>query len=248
MSLTGKIQDLLRTVAPKRFYFEDALITTHNHDFVQDPAFRKAYDRGLQASGGKDCHNQWRVYLALWAARNCARIEGDFIECGVNYGFTSSAVMQDLQWDKLGKQFWLVDSFSGIDERQTTDQEKKSGALEINENSKRVGFYNCDVERVRENFSQWKNARVVQGWIPDCLGQVTASKVAFMHIDLNSAIPEIQAFRHFLPRLSSGAFILLDDYAYVGYGVTFAEWNKVAKELNFEILSLPTGQGLIHIR
>ena len=248
MSLTGKIQGLLRNVAPKRFYFEDALITTHNHDFVNDPAFRKAYNRGLKASGGKNSHNQWRVYLALWAARVCSKIEGDFIECGVNYGVTSSAVMEHLEWDKLRKQFWLVDSFSGIDERQTTDEERKSGALETNEVSKRGGYYNCDVERVRQNFSQWKSARVVQGWIPECLNQVTASKVAFLHIDLNSAVPEIQAFKHFLPKLSPGAFILLDDYAYVGFDVTVAEWNKVGRELGFEVLALPTGQGLIQIR
>ena len=200
MSLAGNIQRLFRTVAPKRFYFEDALITTHNHDFVYDPRFKKAYQRGLKASGGRDWHNQWRVYVALWMARSAAKLEGDFVECGVNYGFTSSAIMEDLDWDKLGKQFWLVDSFSGIDEKQTTDEEKNLGALKRNEDNKSTGFYNCDVERCRQNFNQWKTAHVIQGWIPNCLDQISASKVAFMHIDLNSAIPEIQAFKYFLPK------------------------------------------------
>ena len=247
MSLAGYVQNLLRTVAPKRFYFEDALITTHNHSFVNDQAFIQAYRRGLKATGGIDYHNQWRVHVALWVARTCAKLDGDFIECGVNYGLTSSAIMEHLEWNKLGKQFWLVDSFSGIDEKQATDEEKNSGAIERNSASKRTGFYNCDVEHCRRNFSEWETAHVVQGWVPQCLDKITAPKIAFVHIDLNSAPPEIQAFKYFLPRLSPGAFVLLDDYAYTGFETTFTEWNKVAKELNFEILSLPTGQGLIHI-
>ena len=247
MRLAGQVQKLFRAVAPKRFYFEDALITTHNHDFVNDPGFRKAYERGLKAAGGRDWHNQWRVYIALWVARMCSKLEGDFVECGVNYGFTSSAIMDQLQWDKLGKHFWLIDSFSGIDEKQATDEEKKRGAIETSETNKRSGFYNSDVERCRANFSEWKMAHVVQGWIPDCLNLITSSKIAFMHIDLNSVTPEIQAFKCFLPKLSRGAFVLLDDYGYSGADLTFAGWNNVARELNVNILALPTGQGLIHI-
>jgi hypothetical protein len=247
MRFAGQIQKLLRGMAPKRFYFEDALITTHNHDFVNDPGFRRAYERGIKAAEGRDWHNQWRVYLALWVARSCAKIEGDFVECGVNYGFTSSAIMEQQDWDKVGKKFWLIDSFSGIDERQATEQEKQSGALETSIANKRTGFYNSDVERCRRNFSQWKMAEVVQGWIPDCLDVVKSSKVAFLHIDLNAIAPEIQSIKYFLPKLSHGAFVLLDDYAYSGADFIFAGWNNAAKELGFDILALPTGQGLIHI-
>src|SRR6185437_8328689 len=246
MNLAGRLQQLLRSAAPKRYYFEDALITTHNHSFVDDPAFTNAYARGLKASGGKDWHNRWRVYLALWVARMCSQIEGDFVECGVNYGFTSSAIMQQLNWDRLGKKFWLIDSFAGIDAKQSTEQEKALGAVERSETNKRTGFYNSDAERCRANFSEWKNAHVIEGWIPDCLNQVTSAKVAFMHIDLNAVVPEIEAFKYFRSKLSHGAFILLDDYAYSGADLTFAGWSKAAKELNFEILALPTGQGLIH--
>ena len=247
MSLAGRMQKLLRRVAPKRFYFEDALITTHKHGFVDDPQFKKAYERGLRASEGRDWHNRWRVYLALWVARMCSRVDGDFVECGVNYGFTASAIMEDLDWDKLGRQYWLVDSFAGVDEKQATAEEKRRGLLDTSEANKRSGFYNTNVERCRKNFSQWKNAKVLQGWIPDCLGLIPSSKIAFMHIDLNSVVPEVQAFKYFLPKLSRGCFVLLDDYAYAGADVTFTAWNEAARELNIRILALPTGQGLIHI-
>jgi hypothetical protein len=61
-------------------------------------------------------------------------------------------------------------------------------------------------------------------------------------------IPEVEAFGYFLPKLAPGAFVLLDDYAYTGADATFAGWNKAAKEHGVDILAIPTGQGLIHIR
>lgn len=246
MSLADKLQQLLKPLVPRRYYFEDALITTHSHTFVDDPKFRNAYDRGLKAAGGRDWNNRWRVYVATWVARMCAQIEGDFIECGVNYGFTSSAIMQQLNWDTLGKEFWLIDSFAGIDPKQSTAEEKQRGAIETSEASKRTGFYNSSAERCRANFGEWKNAHVIEGWIPDCLNQVTSAKVAYMHIDLNAVAPEIESFKYFRSKLTRGSFVLLDDYGYSGADLTHAGWNQAAKEMGFDILSLPTGQGLIH--
>ena len=247
MLLTDYLQRLCRGLLPKRFYCEDALITTHNHEFVEDPAFQKAYARGVKATGGVDYHNRWRLYLALWLARTAAKLEGDFVECGVNYGFTASAIMEDLSWNNLGKTFWLIDSFSGADEGQLTEQEKNNTTLVRHSSARASGFYNSDPDHCRRNFSEWKDARVEQGWIPQCLGVVTSSKIAFLHIDLNSFAPEIAAFRYFSARLTPGAVVLLDDYGYAGGGETFREWKRVSGELRLDILSLPTGQGLIWI-
>src|SRR5262245_14975014 len=74
------------------FYDWDGLATIHNHEFMVDPAFVKAYQRGLK-SGGAELHIYWRVHVALWAARAASRLDGDFIECGVNAGIVSSAIM-----------------------------------------------------------------------------------------------------------------------------------------------------------
>jgi hypothetical protein len=85
-------------------YNRDGLITVHNHTFMGEPQFQRAYDRGVAAIGGDDKYRiQWRVHVALWAAASAAKLEGDFVECGVNYGFMSSAIMEALDWDKLGK-------------------------------------------------------------------------------------------------------------------------------------------------
>src|SRR5882724_13297901 len=90
-----------------------ALLTVHGDHFRSDPQFRAAYARGIKASAGVDPHFEWRVHVALWAARTAAKLPGDFVECGVNAGFISSAIMQRLNWSGTGKQFYLIDTFEG---------------------------------------------------------------------------------------------------------------------------------------
>ncbi|MHC4225169.1 MAG: class I SAM-dependent methyltransferase, partial [Planctomycetota bacterium] len=97
-------------------YAEDGLRSVHNHDFVRDPAFAAAYARAVHACG-KDYHWRWRMHVGLWAATACARLDGDFAECGVNHGAFASAVMHFLDWDSLGKTFWLLDTWQGMDAR-----------------------------------------------------------------------------------------------------------------------------------
>src|SRR5262249_47604202 len=64
-------------------YDQGGLRSIHNHEFMDDPAFRKAYQRGIRAAGD-DYRWHWRVHVGLWAAACAARLEGDFVECGVN--------------------------------------------------------------------------------------------------------------------------------------------------------------------
>src|SRR5258708_34978180 len=94
-------------------YVEDGLITVHPGLFREDPCFMQAYARGVRSSGGVDPHFEWRVHAALWAAQTSLLVPGDFVECGVNAGFISSAVMQYLDWNRVGRRFFLIDTFSG---------------------------------------------------------------------------------------------------------------------------------------
>lgn len=97
----------------REYYARDSLFTANNDHFLNEPAFQAAYARGVKASGGFDPQMEWRVHIALWAARIAIRIPGDFVECGVNAGFMSSAIMQRLDWRRVEKRFHLIDTFSG---------------------------------------------------------------------------------------------------------------------------------------
>lgn len=94
-------------------YAKDGLVSFHRHSFMDDPEFNRAYQRGVQACG-TDYEFQWRIHVSLWAASSASTLDGDFVECGVNRGFQSSAIMEHLDWDKLGKTYYLLDTFEGL--------------------------------------------------------------------------------------------------------------------------------------
>src|SRR5437588_7885241 len=101
-------------------YVQYGLNSIHNHDFVRDPRFLSAYNRGVQA-GQEDYNWHWRVHVGLWAAYHGRQLTGDFVECGVNRGVLSSAIMQYLNWNQLGRRFFLFDTFRGLDEKYSVE-------------------------------------------------------------------------------------------------------------------------------
>jgi hypothetical protein len=226
-------------------YEFDGLHTVHNARFREDQRFQSAYARALQASNGVDPQIAWRIHIGLWAASVASRIPGDFVECGVNAGFLSSAILSYLDWDSLGKRFYLVDTFDGPVMRQFSDEEIAHGRLDAAQQSLSAGAYITDIERVRHNYSEWRRIEIVKGCIPEVLPAVDTNSVAFLHLDMNCAYPETAALRHFWPYVSSGGIVLFDDYAYFGCDGQARAIDKVVAALGAEVLVLPTGQGMI---
>lgn len=221
-------------------YSQDGLQSIHNHDFMLDPTFCKAYKRGVLACE-QDYHWHWRVHVGVWAAFSASKLKGDFVECGVNQGFLSSAIMEYLNWDSLNKIFYLMDTFSGIDERYISAEEAESGILERTMDF----YYTNNIAIVKKNFSQWKNIQIIAGSIPETLNAVETDKIAYLHIDMNCSPPEVAAFNYFWERLVPGAFVLFDDYAYKGHELQKVAMDAAATTKNVKIVSLPTGQGLL---
>ena len=225
-------------------YDQDGLLSHHNHDFMGDPVFIEAYNRGTQAVG-VDYHWHWRVHIGLWAAKTVVKRPGDFVECGVNAGFLSSSIMQALDWDTTGKTFYLLDTFQGINKDHVSQEEIQDGILYKNAKLLANKFYVSSSDRVRENFSQWSNIKIIEGTIPDTLPEITSEEISFLHIDLNCAPPEVASLEYLWPKMVVGGIVLLDDYAYNTYHHQKMAMDTLASKLDFEIASLPTGQGLI---
>lgn len=220
-------------------YDSDGLISIHDHDFLNDPDFQAAYTRGVSAAGDYQWH--WRIHIGLWAAATAVKLEGDFVECGVNRGFMSSAIMKRLHWDSTGKTFYLLDTFEGVKTREPSDDEEaRRNRQQFDE-----GFYVTDFESVKRNFAEWENVKIIQGSVPETLSAVTAEEIAFLHLDMNAAAPEVAAFEYLWERIRSGGIVLLDDYAYYGYRKQKLAMDSAAKNRDVPIASLPTGQGLI---
>jgi hypothetical protein len=229
----------------RRHYDADGLFTVHSDHFRYDPVFRAAYQRGIEANNGADPHFEWRLHVALWAASCALGAAGSFVECGVNTGFMSSAIMEALNWGAVAKRFYLIDTFAGPVLSQFSAEEIQRGRFKVAADSLASGAYETNVARVRANFAEWPNAVVVQGTVPDILPAIDIGNVAFLHIDMNCAHPERAALEYFWTRLAPGAFVLLDDYAYYGFESQREAIDTLAQSLGFSVLSLPTGQGLI---
>jgi hypothetical protein len=153
--------------------------------------------------------------------------------------------MEHLRWDSLGKTFFLLDTFNGMDERYLSEEDLKFGAADKNRQALQSGFYIRGMEAVLENFSQWRNVRIIQGPVPATLAQITAKEIAYLHLDMNCALPEVSTFECLWDRLVPGAFVLFDDYAYVGYRVQKVAIDRAADAKGVPIAALPTGQGLL---
>jgi len=232
-------------VRERDHYMQDGVFTVHSDHFRCSPTFQEAYSRGIAASDGVDPGFEWRVHVALWAASTSLRVAGDFVECGVNAGFISSAIMRRLRWNALGRKFYLVDTFNGPVLQQYSQDEVATGRRSVAESAMAAGAYVTDIGRTRANYSEWPNAVIVRGVVPEVLSTLTLGKIAFLHLDMNCAYPERTALEFLWDRLEPGAIVLLDDYGYLGQHEQTRELDQAAKTVGAEILSLPTGQGLI---
>lgn len=226
-----------------RVYARDGLFTHHRQPFLSGARFQRAYARGVAASAGHDPRTEWRVHVALWAAEQALSVPGDFVECGVNAGFVSSAIMDYLDWNGRDKRYFLVDTFSGPVEDQFSAAESKQ--LAAVRDAVATGGYVTEAARAEANFAEWPSAHVIQGAVPGVLAKLEIPRVAFLHIDMNCAYPEREALRFFWPRIAPGGLVLFDDYTYSGHDSLTEALDQTAAECGAGILALPTGQGLM---
>jgi O-methyltransferase len=218
-------------------YNQDGLATQHNCDFITDRRFQEAYQLGRATGSWGQDDIQWRAFVACWAAHQALWREGDFVECGVNRGGLAMTVMRYVDFKKLDRKFYLLDTFCGLAEKYITDEERQLG---INPG----GYEKCH-EVVKELFRSFPNVEIIQGMVPETLPLVKAEKIAYLQIDMNCVEPEIAAAEYFWDKLVSGAVVVLDDYGWKGHILQKRAFDLFAQKRGVLVLPLPTGQGLM---
>lgn len=209
-----------------------------NVEFLADELFNESYRKGMN-SYNKTVHIEWRVHMICWAAHHASRLEGDFVECGVNTGIFSLAICNYLDFNSLDKQFFLFDTFCGIPEAQMLESELVD-RLESNE-----AIYKECFEECRENFSLYPRVQLVRGMVPDSLSTVEIEKVSYLSIDMNIAKPELAAMEYFWDKLVTGAVVVFDDYGFSHFSEQKVALDGFASKKGVKIATLPTGQGLL---
>ncbi|HJU15697.1 MAG TPA: TylF/MycF/NovP-related O-methyltransferase [Stellaceae bacterium] len=218
-------------------YFQDGLLTVHNSDFRIDRRFREAYQLGKATGSWGRQDVEWRAYICCWAAWSVCSKDGDFVECGVNRGGYSRAVMHYVDFESLDKKFWLLDTYEGLASHLISEDERHLGIL--------PGGYSPCHEYVKKIFDSIPRVNIIKGVVPDTLSQVKSNRVCYISIDMNNAAPEIAAAEYFWDRLISGGIIVLDDYGWRKHINQKIAFDKFADERGVKVLCLPTGQGLI---
>lgn len=224
----------------KLAYAKDLLFTYNNADFLKDPLFQRSYAhvKRLDTTGITGEGIEWRIHVLCWAASHACRLEGDFVDCGVNTGLFSRAVMEYVKFDQLDKTYYLLDTFEGMDPRYSSEYEMaRHSKIGYQSN---MGLF----EKVQETFSGF-NTRIIKGAVPDTLEMVDTKKVAYLSIDMNCVKPEVDALEFFWDRMVSGGMIIMDDYAYPGAEDQKKAHDQFAESKGVKILTLPTCQGLI---
>lgn len=238
-SIQKKLRVFNYTVRGKLSYAEDCLFTTVNADFLTDPKFVRAYNLGkdlMQDSWG-DYDFRWRAYIVAWAASYAKSLEGDFVECGVNTGMNARMIIDYIEFDKIPKKYYLMDTFTGMDEKYSTKEEMIR--------SESMGYITDIYESVKNTFKDFSNIIVVKGAIPETLSEVASEKVSLLLIDMNCVMPEVEAMEFFWEKMVPGGLIIMDDHGFPGHGAQRLAHIKFAESHGVRILPLPTGQGMI---
>ncbi len=187
----------------------------------------------------------WRLNTLVWAAREALRLpEGDLVECGVFQGDMSYVVLHAAGVIGSDRHFHLFDSFAGIDPAMVADGEygMSTGYLEMaNAHFTRPGLY----ESVLARFAPYKNVSVHKGFLPQALNGQVPDKIAWLHIDLNSAKAETETLEVLFDHIVPGGLIILDDYGWTILKAQKDAADKFFASRGHSVLEMPTGQGLV---
>ncbi|MBF0216027.1 MAG: class I SAM-dependent methyltransferase [Candidatus Omnitrophica bacterium] len=219
-------------------YYKSGLMSFKNCDFMKNPNFIKSCEIGMRQIGAHDDNFEgWPRHVNLWAAYHARNLRGDFVECGVWKGSNAMSIIQYLDFAGMpDRKFYLFDTFKGLDKDFSTTWEYDRLAKVYEED-----LY----DYVRDSFKKYSNVIIVRGPVPRTLQTVEIGEVAYLSIDMNCVIPEVESIKYFWPKLVPGAIVVFDDYGWGGHEKQKEAIDKVALSLGVEILTLPTGQGLM---
>jgi O-methyltransferase len=140
-------------------------------------------------------------------------IPGDLVECGVWRGgacILMRAVLAAYEDEK--RSVWLADSFAGVPAPDAENYGADRGIrLDLNADVLAVSE-----AEVRANFERYglldERVRFLPGWFKDTLADAPIDRIALLRLDGDLYESTIQALDALYPRLSPGAFCIIDDY------------------------------------
>lgn len=209
-------------------FAKHGLITPMYHGWMDDERFQRAKKAALATNGGVNLGNDWSLHTILWAAEHAIRCGETIVECGTNRGYCMRAVCEL----HPAAYIYCFDTFRGFPAKYPPD-------------SADVPIYTDCWAEVKKTFQPFKNVYLIPGTVPDSLNMWPGLRIGLLHIDMNCAAPEVAAVKSFWKDIIPGGLVISDDYGHVGFDVQRRAWDALAKDLDRQVLALPTGQGMI---
>lgn len=247
-SFNGFITNILSRAHIKVFWGNLLLTINKSAGFLDDPTFARCL-REIEHSHKYDAYEApnsiaWRLHTLVWATQNAAKLDGDFVECGVFKGDFSYVITQMLDFGKLNKTFYLYDTFAGFSDKYSSADDFPE-APDFIEKANKIYSEGNLFSDVTQRFSGLSNVKVIQGVVPDIFAEISPQKIAFLHLDLNSHAAEFAALEALFERVVSGGYIIFDDYGWVLARKQKDAIDRFMNPRGYSVLELPTGQGLV---
>ena len=217
-----------KTLVEPGYYLGDNLFTWgRNNSFLDDERFRQAWWSNVQNDADQSI--AWRRYLLVCAACHVRPLTGDFVECGVYLGSGIKTVIDYFGAEDFPQHFWGYDVFDFNPQGHVFADQKE-------------GLY----ERVCARFADYPRVHLIRGLLPESFAQGVPEKIAYLHIDLNQAEPEISVLEALFERVVSGGIIMLDDYEWaMVYRAQKIQEDPWFERRGYRVWPLPTGQGMV---
>lgn len=189
-----------------------------------DPAFRDAWKK----ASTRTLLDAGSAHLLHQLARKAAALEGAAAEVGVYGGGSALVVARALAGS--GKALHLFDTFAGLP------------SPEVGRDLHAKGDFAADEASTREFLKDESGLAFHSGLFPDSAAALADARFAFVHLDADLYRSTLDACRFFVPRMSPGGILVVDDY-----GVATCPGVKAAVDEFFSgrsdlPLALPSGQ------
>lgn len=139
-------------------------------------------------------------------------VEGAIVECGVASGRSLSLITHAVRRSGDDRPIIAVDSYEGFPQLSEQDADW------FDPDTMKLHYKRFDIEFVTSNLlaSGLTDAEVAtvtfaKGWIPEVLDQVQGP-LSLLHLDVDLYQPYADSLRILWPMLSSGGWVLLDEY------------------------------------
>lgn len=164
------------------------------------------------------------------------KIEGDLMETGVWRGGTVIFMRAILKaFDITDRIVWAADSFEGLPKPNVEKYAADKNDIFYTYNELKVSL-----EQVKENFRKYglldEQVRFLKGWFRDTLPSAPVDKLAILRLDGDMYESTIDALANLYPKLSTGGFVIIDDWGSVEGCRRAVEDYRKDKQITEEII------------